>query len=101
MARHSATEMITPSKKQKIFYEIQWSMRPEGSKIQARYFRQACIRKVGASGMELLEHFLYIKNVCQLVLMKIAWLRFLSKNVERLYRAIAAVFEMVPSTPHL
>ena len=54
MARHPATEMITPSKKQKIFYEIQWSMRPEGSKIQARYFRQACIRRVWASGMELL-----------------------------------------------
>ena len=44
-------EMITPSK---IFHEIQWGMYPEGSKIPARYFRQACIRSLWASGMEFL-----------------------------------------------
>ena len=30
-------------KKQKILHEIHWCMCPDGSKIQARYFRQACI----------------------------------------------------------
>ena len=43
-----------PIKKQKIFHKIQWRMWPEGSKIQAWYFWQACIRSVWASGMELL-----------------------------------------------
>ena len=43
-----------PIKKQKIFHKIQWRTCPEGSKIQAWYFRQACIRSVWASGMELL-----------------------------------------------
>ena len=35
-----------PIKKQKIFYNIQWRTCPEGSKIQAWYFRQACICSV-------------------------------------------------------
>ena len=43
-----------PIKKQKIFHKIQWRTCPEGSKIQAWYFWQACIRSVWASGMELL-----------------------------------------------
>ena len=42
-----------PIKKQKIFHKIQWRTCPEGSKIQAWYFRQACIRSIWASGMEL------------------------------------------------
>ena len=41
-------------KKQNIFHKIQWRACLEGSKIQAWYFRQACIRSVWASGMELL-----------------------------------------------
>ena len=45
-----------PIKKQKIFHKIQWSMCPEGSKIQAWYFRQACIYSAWASGMELLHY---------------------------------------------
>ena len=45
-----------PIKKQKIFHEIQWSMYPEGSKVQAWYFRQACIYSALASGMELLHY---------------------------------------------
>ena len=43
-----------PIKKQKIFHTIQWRTCPEGSKVQAWYFWQACIRSVWASGMELL-----------------------------------------------
>ena len=43
-----------PIKKQNIFHKIQWRTCPEGSKIQAWYFWQACIRSVWASGMELL-----------------------------------------------
>ena len=43
-----------PIKKQNIFLKIQWRTCPEGSKIQAWYFRQACIRSIWASGMELL-----------------------------------------------
>ena len=42
-----------PIKKQKIFHKIQWRTCPEGSKIQAWYFREACIRSIWASGMEL------------------------------------------------
>ena len=42
-----------PIKKQKIFHKIQWRTCPEGPKIQAWYFRQACIRSIWASGMEL------------------------------------------------
>ena len=44
----------TPHQKQVIFHKIQRRPSPEGSKIQAWYFRQACIRRVWASGMELL-----------------------------------------------
>ena len=47
-------EMITPPKKQKIFHKIKWSICPEGSKIQAWYYRQACISNVWASGFELI-----------------------------------------------
>ena len=43
-----------PIKKQKIFHKIQWRTCLEGSKIQAWYFRQACIHSIWASGMELL-----------------------------------------------
>ena len=42
-----------PIKKQKIFHKIQWRTCPEGPQIQAWYFRQACIRSIWASGMEL------------------------------------------------
>ena len=42
-----------PIKKQKIFHKIQWRTCPEGSKIQAWYFRQASISSVCASVMEL------------------------------------------------
>ena len=66
MARHLATpKKWSPFKKQKKFHEIQWSMSPECSKIQARYFRQGCIRSVWASGMELFA------NVNQL--MRLNW----------------------------
>ena len=43
-----------PIKNQNIFHKIQWRTCPEGSKIQAWYFRQACIRSVWVCGMELL-----------------------------------------------
>ena len=43
-----------PIKKQRIFHKIQRRTCPEGSKIQAWYFWQACIRSVWTSGMELL-----------------------------------------------
>ena len=43
-----------PIKKQKIFRKIHRRTCPEGSKIQAWYFWQACFRSVWASGVELL-----------------------------------------------
>ena len=43
-----------PIKKERIFHKIRWRTCPEVSKFQARYFRQACIRSVWGSGMELL-----------------------------------------------
>ena len=43
-----------PITKQKIFHKIQWITCAEGSKIQAWYILQACIRSAWTSGMELL-----------------------------------------------
>ena len=55
MARHLPTSKKWSShQKEKILHKIQWRTYPEGSKIQAWYFRQGCIHSVWASGMELL-----------------------------------------------
>ena len=60
MTRHLPTsKKWSPHQKAKKYsHKIQWRMCPEGSKIQAWYFWQACIRSVLASGMELIMYAL-------------------------------------------
>ena len=102
-----------PIKKQKIFHEIQWRTCPEGSKIQAWYFRQACIPSVWASGMELLAkgnvmklkhssetwRLIFLLNLWMSLLLQFDFEEFIVKRPRMLSAQFVAIYKPCKPKP--